>query len=81
MYNVLQAVMYGRSTDHRESKKTKEIYSTAKAPNIEGMGAQWQRDRGCPQVSDSSPHSVLMEESTGTSGGDVSEWKTPPGRS
>ncbi len=57
--------MYERSTDHRESKKAKEIYTAAEAPNIEGMGVQWQRDRGYPQVSDSFPYPVPLEQGAG----------------
>ena len=72
---------YERSTDHREPKKIKEVQPTAKTSNSQRMGTQWQRDRDCSQVPDSSPHSVSVAQGTGARRRDVSERKTPPRRS
>jgi len=65
--------MYERLTDHRESKKVKEIYSPTKASNSEGMGIEWQWDRGCQEVSDSSSYAVSVEEGTGARGRGLSK--------
>jgi len=72
--------MYERSTDNRESKKAKEIYSTAKTSDSQGVGTQWQWDRDCQEVSDTPPYPIPLEESSGARGRDVSERETPPGR-
>jgi len=68
--------MYERSTNHRESKEVKEIHSAAKAPDPQGMGAKWQRDRNCPRIQDSSPHSISLEESFRARGRDVFKRET-----
>ena len=73
--------MYERSTDHRELEKAKEIYTTTKASNSQRMGIERQWDRGCPQVPDSSPYSVSLEESPGTRGRDFPQWQTSAIRS
>jgi len=73
--------MYERSTDHRESKKTEEIYTTAKTANTERVGAERQWDRNCPQASDSSPYPVPVAKGSGARGRDVFERETPAHRS
>ena len=41
--------MYERSTDYGTSQETEEIHTAAKAPDSQGMGAEWQRYRGCQE--------------------------------
>jgi len=73
--------MYERSTDHRELEKAKEIYPTAKTSDSQRVGTERQWDRGCPQVPDSSPYSVSLEESPGARGRDFPQWQTSAIRS
>ena len=73
--------MHERSTDYRTSQETKEIHTTAKAPDSQGMGAEWQRYRGCQEVSNSSPHPVSVEEGPGARSRGLFEWQETQSRS
>jgi len=73
--------MYERSTNSREWEKCKKVYAAAKASDSQGIGAKWQWGGDCSQVSDSSPHSVSVEEDLGAKGGDVFEREEAQGRS
>ena len=71
--------MYERSTDHRGSKEGEEVHTTTKASSTQGMGAQWQWDRDCPQVSNSSPHPISLAEGPGARSRGLSEREAAPG--
>jgi len=46
--------------------------------NSQGMGAEWQWRRSCPEISNSSPQSVSSQESLRARGRNVSEWEMLP---
>jgi hypothetical protein len=52
-------------TNTKRSEKNQKVYSATKASSPQGMGAERQWGRSSPEVSDSSPHGLSMEEGHG----------------
>lgn len=65
--------MNERTTNDPQPKKSQETEPRAEASNHQGMGSKRKRGRGGPEVSNSSPHAIPVEASSGTRGSDVSK--------
>lgn len=73
--------MYERSTDIQPQAKGPRVQSTAEAPGSQGMGAEWQRGRSGPEISDSSPNPLPLEKGLGARCGELPQWQAPSRRS
>ena len=65
--------MYERSTDSRQSKKSKKIHTAAEASDSQRMGAYWKRCGGSSEASNSSDDPVSVGQSTSARGSELFE--------
>jgi Transposase len=63
--------MNERRTNDPQSEESPKTDTRAKAPDSQGMGANWQRGRTGPEASTSSPDALPVEKGHGARGADL----------